>query len=253
MNVIKNDFIELEFIGKVKEGEIFDTNIASEAEKIGITIDENPFIICIGHEMVIKGLDNAFEGKEIGKRYSIELFPKDAFKERNASLVKLMPLNLFKQKNVNPYPGMTLALDNMLVRIVSVSGGRVLVDFNNPLSGKIVIYEFTIKRKIDDIKDKVNAILAFFVKQKLDFEIEEKEKKITFNLSNIYKPLIAMLNDRFNDVLKMEMVIEDKPLEKVSKDNDKPLEKVVENKDSHTSDSNEPKVSKDEENKPEKE
>ena len=31
------------------------------------------------------------------------------------------------------------------------------------------------------------------------------------------------------------------------------LEKVVENKDSHTSDSNEPKVSKDEENKPEKE
>ena len=57
MVINKNDFVEIKFVGKVKDGEIFDTNIQSEAEKIGIKVSEKPLVICIGQGMLIKSFD----------------------------------------------------------------------------------------------------------------------------------------------------------------------------------------------------
>ena len=212
--VQKNDFIEIDFTGKAKDGDVFDTTNKQEAEKAGLQIkDPKPLIICVGQEMVIPGLDKAFEGKELNKQYSVEIEPKDAFKERKRDLVKLLPKKAFIDNKINPMPGMTLALDSTLVKIVSVSGGRVLVDFNNPLAGKTIIYEFTIKKILSDDKEKVNTIIDFFLKgQKLDFEI--KDKKVIFKAQSFYKPLIEELNKRFKDILGLEMVLEEKKEEK---------------------------------------
>jgi len=212
IEIKKNDFVEIKFTGKVKDGEIFDTNIAEDAKKIDLKLDSKPLIVCIGHDMLIKGFDNALAGKQVGKKHEIELEPKEAFQERKRELVRLMPLKLFTEKNINPRQGMTLALDNTLVKIVSVSGGRILVDFNNPLAGKIIIYDFTITRKVEDINEKVNAIIEFFLKgQKLDFEI--KDKKIVFKAQEFYKPLVEELNKRFKDILSFEMVLESEKTE----------------------------------------
>ena len=53
-NVKKGDFVEIEFTAKVKGGDIFDTNIKSEAEKAGLQIKELNF----------------FESKKSGKLFS---------------------------------------------------------------------------------------------------------------------------------------------------------------------------------------
>jgi FKBP-type peptidyl-prolyl cis-trans isomerase 2 len=200
--VKKNDFVELEFIGKVKNGEVFDTNISEEAKKIGLKIDDKPFILCIGQEMVIKGLDKSLDGKEIGKTSSVDLLPSEAFQERKSSLVRLIPLSVFTQQKILPKQGMTLALDNMLVKIVSVSGGRVLVDFNNPLSGKIVSYEFTIKRKVDDINEKIQAITDYFIRKDAKFEL--KDTKILLEIEEAFSPIIAILNNKFKSIINLE-------------------------------------------------
>jgi len=201
--VKKNDFIEIEFTGRVKDGEVFDTNIKSEAEKIGLELEDKPLIICIGKDMLVRGFDNSLENKEIGKNYSIELTPKEAFQERRRELVKLIPLKVFIEKKVAPRAGMTLAIDDMLVKIISVSGGRVLADFNNPLAGKVVVYDFTIKRKIEDINEKINSIMDFFLRQRLEFKIENN--KIIIETEEIYNQIIEMLNHQFKDALGMEM------------------------------------------------
>ncbi|HRZ85707.1 MAG TPA: peptidylprolyl isomerase, partial [Candidatus Paceibacterota bacterium] len=214
-----NDFVEIEFTGKIKEGDIFDTNIKEDASKIGLKIDDNPFIICVGKRMLIEGFDNYLEGKEVGKKYFVELSPEKAFGIRKKELVKLIPLKIFKEKEVNPYPGLTLNIDGMLVKIVSVSGGRVLVDFNNPLSSKTVIYEFTIKRKIEDINEKVKSIFNFTLKQKIDFKIENN--KIIVEAENYIEPLIKMINDQFHDALGMEMTIKEKKEDKEKEDKEK--------------------------------
>lgn len=217
--ISKNDFVEIKFTGKVKDGDIFDTNIKEDAEKIELKLDDKPLIICVGQEMLIKGFDNALEGKKIGEKNTIELGQKDAFGPRRKELIKLIPKKLFTEKNVNPVAGMTLALDNNLVRIASVSGGRVLVDFNNPLAGKDIIYNFTIIRKIEDIKEKVNSITTFFLKQPLPFE--QKDKKIIFKAQDFYKPLIDELNKKFKDILDMEMDLEAEKSEEKKKKSQK--------------------------------
>ena len=101
---------------------------------------------------------------------------------------------------------MTLALDNTLVRIISVSGGRILVDFNNPLSGKDIIYEFSIKKIVEDIKEKTESLIDFFFKgQKIDFEI--KDKSIILKTYLEYKPIIDELNKEFKNILNYELVL----------------------------------------------
>ena len=212
----KNDFIELEFTGIVKEtGQIFDTNVKNQAKKLDLNIDEKkikPLIICIGQNMVPSAFDKALEEKEINKHYKIELSPEEAFGKRDPSLVKLIPLSAFTEKNIQPQPGMTFALDTTLVKILSVSGGRVLADFNNPLAGKDIIYEFKIKRKITELKEKINALMDFFLKRRFEFETNEKEKKILVQAPKEFEPLINLAKKRFKDILDMDIILKKKKL-----------------------------------------
>ena len=190
MGLKNNDFIELDFIGKIKEtGEIFDTTIEEEAKKAGLLKDANnenrkfePLRICIGQGMVVKGLDRELADKETERDYEIELKPEDAFGKRDSKLVRIMPLSAFRQRGVEPAAGMMLALDNFLVKISAVTSGRVVADFNNPLSGKHIIYKFRIKRKIDDAKEKVEILSGLFFGKPEKVSIENNKAVIELKM-----------------------------------------------------------------------
>ncbi len=201
----KNDFVEIEFVGRAN-GEIFDTNIKKEAEKINLKIEEKPLIVCIGQGMLVRGFDKELEDKEVGKEYHINLSPEEAFGKRNPSLIKIMPLKVFKEKNIQPAAGLMLNFDGLLAKVITVSGGRVIVDFNNPLSGKEIEYDFKIKRKIQDMKEKINALQDFFFKKRFSFSI--KEKKIIFAEES--KPFLEIFSKKFEEILKKKIEIEKK-------------------------------------------
>lgn len=217
--VNKNDFIEIEFTG-FANNEIFDTTDKEEAKKIGIEADVKPLIISVGNEMLLKGFDDFLEGKEIGKEYKIHLKPKDAFGIRDPKLIKTMPIKIFLEKDLNPYPGLTVQLDNYVAKILSVSGGRVIVDFNNPLAGKEIDYEFKIRKKIEDEKEKINSIQDFFFKQRFEFEIKQEngKKKVIFKKQEI-KPLIELMFAKFKEMTGLDFEVEEKNSKKEEKNN----------------------------------
>jgi len=202
----KNDFVEIEFTG-FTENKIFDTTNKEEAKKIGIETNSEteikPRIICVGNGMVIKGFDEALIGKEIGKNYSIVLPPEKAFGIRRKELVKIAPIKLFLEKNLNPYPGMMVQLDNFIAKILSVSGGRVSIDFNNPLAGKEIKYDFKILRKIEDDREKINSIQDFFFKKRFEFDIikdeKSKNKKVVFKNGEL-KELLKIFSKKFKEM-----------------------------------------------------
>ena len=163
MPIRKKDFIEIDFTGKIKESDqIFDTTRKEDAEKIGVK-NPKPIGVCVGEGMLIGGFDEALEGKEIEKKYSIELEPEKAFGLRDLRLVKTIPVSIFHEKEVNPYPGLILNMDGIIARVSSVSGGRVITDFNNPLSGKTIVYDFKINRVIESQEEKLKALAEFFL------------------------------------------------------------------------------------------
>ncbi len=208
----KKDFIEIDYIGKVKDtGEIFDTNIEEKAKEKGVGGNKIR-IICIGEGMILKAIDEFLIGKEMGK-YIIELPPEKAFGMRRQEMIKVMPISVFNKHNVRPQQGMFFSFDGMLGKILSNNGGRVRVDFNNPLAGKEVVYEINVKRKIEDENEKVKALIKALFSRELNFEIEDRKVVIDEALKNF--PIINILKEKLKQILNLNL--EFKKLEKREK------------------------------------
>jgi len=178
-----NDFIKINFIGKVKE--------------TGMEFDKGENVpIVVGVNYTLKGIDNVLVEMNVGDKKIVELSPENAFGSREARLVKLVPLSEFKKHNTNPYPGMILEADNMRGRVLSVSGGRVSVDFNHPLAGKVLVYDLEVKEKIESLEDKVKALVEIYTRMdgsKVKILAKEKEIEIEVPpmINSIYKKKIA--------------------------------------------------------------
>ncbi|MFH1500663.1 MAG: peptidylprolyl isomerase [archaeon] len=201
----EKDFIELEFTGRVKEGEIFDTNIKEEATKLEIDFESRPLIICLGQNMILPSIDKFLIGKEEGKEYSLELSSEEAFGQRKRELLKTMPLSVFKGQDIRPQSGMIFNFDGMMGKVSTVSGGRVIVDFNNPLAGKEVIYDLKVKRKIEALEEKAGAIIKFLFRQDVPFKIENKKLVIEGDKNIV--AFASMFKEKFKEILDLTLEV----------------------------------------------
>ncbi len=213
--VQKKDFIEIEFTGIIKTtNQIFDTNSKENAEKHGIK-DAKPLKICVGEKMVVRGLDAFIEGKEVGKEYTVELPPEAAFGIRRPDLIKIIPVSVFKERNFMPQQGMVLDMDGIAARVSSVNGGRVTVDFNYPLAGKIVVYDIKILRKIDEPSEKLKALSEFFMDES-DAKIEGSKGIVTLG-KKVDKMVLDAFSKKVKELLNLEVEFKEKPSEKEKK------------------------------------
>src|SRR3989338_2670063 len=163
-DVIKEgDFVELDYTGKiVDDNMVFDTTLEADAKKSNLydaKTKYEPVSICIGKRHVIEGLDVGLVGKEIGKDYLFKVKPEEAFGQKNPKMIQLIATNKFREQGIAPLPGLQVNMDGVLGTIRAVSGGRTIVDFNHPLSGKELEYRATVKRFITDVEGKVGAAI----------------------------------------------------------------------------------------------
>ena len=183
----EGDFVRINYVGRVKEsGKVFDTTYEDVAKKEGI-YDPNyayrPIPVVVGGGFVLKGVDEALLQMNVGEKKKIVIPPEKAFGKRDPSLIKLISLSEFKKQNIQPRPGMSISVNNRSGRIISVSGGRVKVDFNHPLAGKELEYELEVVEKIEKPEDKVKAIIEYFSKvppENIIASIRKKSVEISF-------------------------------------------------------------------------
>ncbi|MFA4645775.1 peptidylprolyl isomerase [Pyrococcus kukulkanii] len=193
MKVGKGDVIRLHYTGKVKEtGEIFDTTYENIAKEAGIYNPKGvygPVPIAVGAGHVIPGLDRRLVGLEVGKKYTIEVPPEEGFGVRDPKLIKVFTLGQFRKQGIMPFPGLEVEVTTddgrkLKGRVLTVSGGRVRVDFNHPLAGKTLIYEVEIVEKIEDPIEKIKALIGLRLPMintnDVIIEVGEKDVKIDF-------------------------------------------------------------------------
>ena len=183
MTIKKNDFVEIEYTGKTKdENFVFDTTEEKTAKASGIHNPEakyGPAIICVGQQHVLAGIDKHLEGKGLGE-FTLTLRPEEAFGKKNAKLIQLIPTTKFHQQKIQPQPGLQVNIDGHIGVVKTVTGGRTLVDFNHPLSGKEVIYTIKIKRMVTDKKEQLNAVLKMRLGiHDANIELQDNKAKIT--------------------------------------------------------------------------
>lgn len=211
MPIKKNDFVEIEYSGKVKDGEVFDTNIDEEIKRLKLDLKAKPLVLCIGQNMILPAIDEFLIGKEPGK-YTLELSAEKAFGERKREMIRTIPLSAFKNSQQPPYPGAVFAFDNMMGRVASVSSGRVIVDFNNPIAGKPVVYELRVLRIIIDKKEQVKALMVFIFGKELVFNIEDN--KLILEADAGLKKFAEMFKDKFKEILNLDLEVKEKAEEK---------------------------------------
>ncbi len=165
----KDDFVKISYTGKIKEGgQIFD-----KADGVQIIVGEG---------FVIPGVDEALLGMNAGEKKTLEISPEKAFGDRNPDLVKLVPESEFRKRDIEPRVGMPVDADNARGRVVSVASGRVRVDFNHPLAGKVLVYDLEVKEKIEKPEEKIKGLVNFYSKleaEKVSVVLNGKDAEIT--------------------------------------------------------------------------
>lgn len=204
MKLQKKDFIEVEFTARVKDGEIFDSNIKEDISNAELKSKAKPFVFCLGENMFLKAIDDFLIGKDIGE-YELELSPEQAFGRREPKFVQMLPLKVFAQQELNPIPGIMFNFDGRIGKVLTVSGGRVIVDFNNPVAGKEVIYKIKVLREIEDLNEKIKALNDFFFRRDLKFEI--KDKKLILEVEKPMEQFAELFKEKYKELLDLEVEV----------------------------------------------
>ncbi len=191
--ICKGDFVEIDYVGVVKEtNEIFDLTDAAVAKEKNI-FDEKaaygPVVICVGENTIVKGVDDFLVGKDC-KQYVVELQPEQAFGKKDAKLMKILPLSTFIKKNVKPFPGLQLNFDSYLGTVRTVSGGRVIVDFNHPLAGRTVVYEIKVRKILTDDHEKLKQLLKSLFRKDVSSSLQKDKAIVELDIpQNLREPL----------------------------------------------------------------
>ncbi|MDD3159642.1 MAG: FKBP-type peptidyl-prolyl cis-trans isomerase, partial [Candidatus ainarchaeum sp.] len=145
------------YIGRELLGNsVFDTNIEKIAKENNVFNKERaykPLIVINGENELLHVVEDEIQKMKEGEEKRIVIAPSHAFGERKNELVKVVPLQVFRDQKINPIPGLVVAIGQSFAKVQSISGGRVRVDFNSPLAGREIEYYVKIEKEIKGNKD----------------------------------------------------------------------------------------------------
>ena len=235
----KGDFVEVEYDGFLKETNImFDSTDEKKAKENHIYSENAKYgsvTICIGENQLLGKLDDSLIDADVGSEKTVHLAAENAFGKKDAKLLRIVPISVFKKEQIQPMPGLQVSVDGMFGIIKSVSGGRVIVDFNHPLSGKDVYYKIKADRIISDDSEKISS----FVSVSLDLPKSIIGIKVEEGTADIKLPfkLPSQIADKLEESVKRLIKIQKITFTEEKQEKEPSSE---EKKDTHGRDSNDP-------------
>ncbi|MGC9190909.1 MAG: FKBP-type peptidyl-prolyl cis-trans isomerase [Candidatus Micrarchaeia archaeon] len=225
------DFIEIEYTAwnAADNGVIFTTD-EKKAKEAGIYDEKGrygPVLVVLGSRSVVKGLEKGLHEMSLNETKRFELSPEEAFGERSEELVKVIPLSEFRKRDIAPYPGMSIDIDNMPAIVKSVNSGRVVVDANHPYAGRKIVYEVKVVKQLLDDKEKIQGLGKVYNVEPTTVEISGDVAKLgygkDFNKDANYfvnkANLIASIFSYFEKIKKVEIKEDyERPAEQKEKD-----------------------------------
>ena len=219
----KGDLILLDFTATVKDtGNLIETTIQEEAKKLKKEEPDHsyePKLIAIGEGWVLKGLDDILSETEIEKNTHIEIPPEKGFGKRDPSKIRLLPIRKFGDKIDKLEIGSEIDIDGRIGIVRFIGSGRVQMDFNHRYAGKTLEYNFTIRKKLEDKIEKIQALVDRRIpqgKEKIEIKVENSTTRITIpeeyflidGLQIIKKALSNELMKYVNDLKKISFIEE---------------------------------------------
>ena len=178
------DFLEVEYSAwTAADSKLIATTDEKRAKDAGL-YDEHarygPVLVVLGSNSVIKGLDRSLREMGVNDTRKMTFKPNEAFGDRNPDLVRVMPLADFRKRDINPYPGMQVEIDNATVVVKSVNSGRVIIDANHPYAGQEITYEIKVIKEISQNPERIRVLGKNYNVEPTAIDIKEKTLQIKF-------------------------------------------------------------------------
>jgi peptidylprolyl isomerase len=178
MTLERGSLILVDYTAKVKDSnEIFETTREEEAKKSELfdpTHKYEPRLISIGEGWVLKGLDEALAGANIGDRINVEITPDKGFGERDPNKVRMVAQRKLGEKADEVRVGDVIEIDHRTGIVRYVGSGRVQIDFNHRFAGRTLTYDVDVVKKVESDDDKIRSL----IKRRLPVD----DEKIKINL-----------------------------------------------------------------------
>ncbi|NHX36195.1 MULTISPECIES: FKBP-type peptidyl-prolyl cis-trans isomerase [Halolamina] len=177
------DFVRIDYnVRTVSDDRVVDTTRQDVAEEAGIDDDEydfSPRIIVVGEGHVFPGVDDALIGGEVGDEGTVDISAEDGFGEYDEEEVRTVSANKLDEEDRRP--GAQVQIDGEQGYVETVIGGRARVDFNHPLAGEDLEYEYEIVDVVDDDEEKAAGLLGMYLQMEPDLRIETEtvEEEVT--------------------------------------------------------------------------
>ena len=120
---------------------------------------QDPAAYLHGHNNMMKGIEDALEGKQQGETFTVELGPETTFGALQEDAVQRVPVKHLQGAKVWK-PGMTAVVHtdqgHRQVTIVKVGKFMATVDVNHPLAGKTLNFELSVESVRDATQEEIS-------------------------------------------------------------------------------------------------
>jgi FKBP-type peptidyl-prolyl cis-trans isomerase SlyD len=173
----EGDFVELDYTARtVEDGTLVDTTHADVAEDEGVDDQGREFeprTIILGEGHLFGAVEDDVIGREVGESGTAVVPGEEAFGEYDNEKVRTVSAEKIDEDD--RYPGAQVQVDGEQGYVETVIGGRARVDFNHPLAGEDIEYEYEIVGEVEDRVDRAKGLFRMYLDEDLEMWVETDE------------------------------------------------------------------------------
>ncbi|MHA2503255.1 MAG: FKBP-type peptidyl-prolyl cis-trans isomerase [Candidatus Kariarchaeaceae archaeon] len=131
---------------------VFDTTIEEVAREQSIYKPDKvyePMLVVLGRNWIPKGLEKRILEASVGDSFETNIPSEEAYGPKDPSKIKLVARREFQKLNINPSVGDRITIGSQTGTVLSVTSGRVRMDYNHVLAGMDIDYDIVVHEKID--------------------------------------------------------------------------------------------------------
>lgn len=152
MKISKEKVVLMNYTLKNDAGEFLDSSEGRE-----------PLAFIHGLGMLIPGLENELEGKEIGEKLNVTVAPENAYGTRNEELVQIAKKEHFNEPE-EVQVGVQFQMEGpmgqpMVATITKIEGDDVTIDLNHPLADMTLHFDVEILEVRDASEEELASVM----------------------------------------------------------------------------------------------
>ncbi len=189
----KGDILRLQITSSyAANGDVFETTDESLAKEKDIWHEGHeykPKVYIIGGESTDypTGLELDLLKAKVAEKRELTLQANDAFGAHNPLLVETISARELVRQGIEPEVGAPVTRRNKTGHIAGIFGGRIRVDYNHPLAGKGLKYDYTVVEVAQKPQEKIAAVLDLHYGRGEEFRVQVKAKEAEITVPDVCK------------------------------------------------------------------